>query len=55
LGEHVASIFEVEEAKQDVSVKESGNPSHRLAGNFGLYRKKERVVPQFPLARRGTE
>jgi hypothetical protein len=39
--DQIASIFRVEYAEQDTSVKAGGKPSNQLGGNFGFHRKQE--------------
>jgi hypothetical protein len=41
LEEYIASMFRIEQAEQDTSMKAGGKLSKWLAGNFGLYRKQE--------------
>jgi hypothetical protein len=41
LEEHIASIFSVEKAKQDTSMKAEGKLINGLAGNLVISRKQE--------------
>jgi hypothetical protein len=44
LGEHIASIFRVEKAKQDTNMEAGGKLSNQLAGYFGLYREGNEIM-----------